>query len=160
MITHTGLKNHHCDICGKSFTRNRDMVAHKKKIHLNERNSENYKCPECRKVFANSSSLNIHFRTHEATITSLPPPPPPLPPSIPSHHHHTLIQSHSMPSVPSSATPIAAPTALGGTLGAPPSLSSSLGVSIGLTGHSSLSMLPPHHSQGLSVMHTQRLHPY
>lgn len=27
MVTHTGIKNHHCDVCGKSFYRNRDMVS-------------------------------------------------------------------------------------------------------------------------------------
>lgn len=65
IATHTGLKNHHCETCGKSFTRNRDMVAHMKKIHLNDRDSETIKCPECHKAFATSDSLNEHLRTHE-----------------------------------------------------------------------------------------------
>lgn len=75
MTTHTGIKNHHCDICGKSFTRNRDMVAHKKKIHLaNERAADEiYKCRECQKVFATASSLNTHYRMHANSTTTIPP---------------------------------------------------------------------------------------
>lgn len=56
-------------MCGKSFTRNRDMVSHKKKIHLmNERStSETHKCRECHKVFESAHSLNIHHRVHSGT---------------------------------------------------------------------------------------------
>ncbi|XP_055681295.1 zinc finger protein 195-like [Lutzomyia longipalpis] len=133
MITHTGIKNHHCDTCGKSFSRNRDMVAHKKKIHLNERSGENFKCPECHKVFPTALSLSTHFRTHgNASIVQAPPivaaPPPPPP-------------------------PIAAPTAIGGSLGPP-----ALGIGLPPAGLGMLS-----HTQGtLTMMHNmpQRIHHY
>lgn len=86
------------------------MVAHKKKIHLNERSCENFKCPECHKVFATSSSLSIHFKTHGTSVA-------PIQPSV--------LQPSMAPMAPT------APIALGGSLG-PPTLSSSLGVGIGL----------------------------
>lgn len=75
LATHTGIKNHHCEICGKSFTRNRDMVAHKKKLHLmNERAAnEVYKCRECHKVFATALSLNTHYRIHANAMPTMMP---------------------------------------------------------------------------------------
>lgn len=138
MVTHAGLRNHHCDVCGKSFSRNRDMVAHKKKIHLNELNSENFKCPECHKVFATSSSLSVHFRSHGSGLA------PPLvhqPPIVPTAIGGSL------------CTPTAAP---------PPSLSSiAMGMPPPPPPPGSLGMLGVGHAQGtLSLMHTQRLHPY
>lgn len=74
MVTHTGIKNHHCDICGKSFTRNRDMVAHKKKIHLlmDRSSNETHKCRECHKVFATAYSLSTHYRVHAAPMPQAP----------------------------------------------------------------------------------------
>ncbi|EAT39716.1 AAEL008493-PA [Aedes aegypti] len=80
MVSHSGIKNYHCDICAKSFSRNRDMVVHKKKVHLNDRTTENYKCNECHKIFATVDSLNVHMRTHNSMPpTTLMPPPPPQP---------------------------------------------------------------------------------
>lgn len=75
MATHTGIKNHHCDICGKSFTRNRDMVAHKKKLHLmHERAADEvYKCRECHKVFATALSLSTHYRVHTNSLSAMTP---------------------------------------------------------------------------------------
>lgn len=62
------------DICGKSFTRNRDMVAHKKKLHLmNDRAvHETFKCRECHKVFATALSLSTHYRIHTTASAMMP----------------------------------------------------------------------------------------
>lgn len=149
VLTHTGIKNHHCDVCGKSFSRNRDMVAHKKKIHLNDRHgiSENYKCPECHKVFATAANLNTHFRSHNNSGVM-----------APTHHPGPLLDHiHSSNGISSSLStqippaPIA-PTAISGTLGPP------IGIGLHPPPPSGLGML---HSQGsLTMMHPQRLHPY
>lgn len=88
------------------------MVSHKKKIHLNEM-SENFKCPECHKVFATASNLSTHFKTHGTPVTPIQP---------------AVLQPTMAP---------AALIAIGGSLG-PPTLSSSLGVGIGLNPASSL----------------------
>ncbi|CAD7080050.1 unnamed protein product [Hermetia illucens] len=139
MVTHTGIKNHVCDVCGKAFSRNRDMVAHKKKIHLNDRSSENFKCPECYKVFATSSNLSAHFRTHGGGLLMQP----------------TL----QPPTVPAPVAPTAIGGSLSGSLGP-----STLGVGIGLPpppppSATGLGMIS--HSQStLGMMHPQRIHPY
>lgn len=136
LATHTGIKNHHCDICGKSFTRNRDMVAHKKKLHLmNERAAnEVYKCRECHKVFATALSLNTHY-----------------------HRIHTNIMP-TMPATMMPTTPIApiatAHHSIGGSF-AHHSLGPPTGLMLGHTHHQgTISMM--HHTH----THTQRLHPY
>lgn len=137
LATHTGIKNHHCDVCGKSFTRNRDMVAHKKKLHLiNERAAnEVYKCRECHKVFATALSLNTHYRMHTNTMATMMPPTM-MPPTAPIAPIATSAHPHS----------------IGGSFG------------LGLQGPPTGLMLGHSHHQGtISMMHhthTQRLHPY
>lgn len=105
---HFCLSNGFVDICGKSFTRNRDMVLHKKRLHsMNERDAqEQYKCRECHKVFESALSLSTHYRIH-----ALPPPMLPVPAPIPqmvsssfgigmlthSHHQGPISMMHSHP---------------------------------------------------------------
>jgi uncharacterized C2H2 Zn-finger protein len=103
LSTHTGLKNFQCDICSKAFTRNRDMVLHKRKIHLNERTPvTTFKCTECRKVFPTGESLQLHTSKEHAHMVEQ----VELPAEIPEvnvdgihhgphhlhHHHQGLIQ--------------------------------------------------------------------
>lgn len=51
---------HFYQVCGKSFTRNRDMIGHKKKIHLSHNNNERNGSE------SEALSLNAHYRTHAA----------------------------------------------------------------------------------------------
>lgn len=82
------------------------MVMHKRKIHLNERiQVTNFKCTECRKVFPDGESLQLHVtKDHQQ--------PPEIPPNIehpihnlpgPHHlhpHHQALIQPPLLPPHP------------------------------------------------------------
>lgn len=131
MATHAGIKNHHCDICGKSFTRNRDMVAHRKKIHMtNEREAnETYKCRECHKVFATATSLNTHYRMHSNSSSA--------------------IGTSMIPTAP--IAPIATSAHIGGSFH---SIGGPTGLMLGHTHHQgTISMMHSH-------THAQRLHPY
>lgn len=68
-----------CDVCNKAFSRNRDMVLHKRKIHLNER-SPAVKCPECRKVFPTDDSLQLHLVKDHHQVPVAPEIPPDIAP--------------------------------------------------------------------------------
>lgn len=84
------------------------MVMHKRKIHLNERTPvPSYKCTECRKVFVDTPSLQLHMTKDHVQV----PVPPEVPPNIeqlpihniagPHHlhhpHHQALIQPPLLP---------------------------------------------------------------
>ncbi|XP_018578142.1 zinc finger protein OZF-like isoform X2 [Anoplophora glabripennis] len=90
---HKGLKPFRCDICGKGFTRNGNLLEHKRnhsgelpyicnycglsfnktrpyQYHLNihkatnSKNSSDLKCDTCAKIFGSHSSLRKHKLTH------------------------------------------------------------------------------------------------
>lgn len=98
-----------CDICNKAFTRNRDMVLHKRKIHLNER-SPAVKCPECRKVFPTDDSLQLHLVKDHNQVPVAPEIQPDIAPQQqqlqqpihhgPSHHLHPHHQPFIQPPPP------------------------------------------------------------
>lgn len=91
LSTHTGIKNYQCDVCNKAFTRNRDMVMHKRKIHLNERTPvASIKCIECRKVFPSDESLQLHMTKEHVPV------PLEIPPNVEQHPIHNLPGPHHL----------------------------------------------------------------
>ncbi|XP_075716907.1 uncharacterized protein LOC142759005 isoform X2 [Rhinoderma darwinii] len=55
-----GEKRYRCSECGKGFTRNSHLKAHRR-IHTGERP---YQCSECSKTFSENSHLTVHLRVH------------------------------------------------------------------------------------------------
>lgn len=91
------------------FFRNRDMVMHKRKIHLNERTPiTSFKCVECRKVFPTGESLQIHM-TKDHVVEQVIIPPEIIAPNIDPihnlpgphhlhpHHHQAILQPPLLP---------------------------------------------------------------
>lgn len=63
MTSHTGIKNHTCNICQSTYTTARGLRRHNKN-HLREtgvlRNDEMYKCDQCGKLFIEQSEMVKH----------------------------------------------------------------------------------------------------
>ncbi|XP_063775213.1 zinc finger protein 701-like [Pseudophryne corroboree] len=55
-----GEKRYRCSECGKGFTRNSHLKAHRR-IHTGERP---FRCTECNKTFSENSHLTVHLRVH------------------------------------------------------------------------------------------------
>ncbi|XP_059056461.1 zinc finger protein 420-like isoform X8 [Achroia grisella] len=55
MVRHTGERNFHCNVCGKSFPRNKALLSHLK-VH------EEYCCKWCATVFKQKPQLLAHLR--------------------------------------------------------------------------------------------------
>lgn len=59
--THTGVKNHQCEYCDKTFYKVTYLNVHVRTVHIGDKR---HRCTECGKVFSNSSNLICHFRIH------------------------------------------------------------------------------------------------
>lgn len=57
MVRHTGERNFHCNVCGKSFPRNRALTSHLK-------THEEFCCKWCAAVFKQRTQLIAHVRTN------------------------------------------------------------------------------------------------
>ena len=51
------IKNHHCDICGASFTANNKLTAHLK----SHAGLKEFQCGECTNVFSNKQNCREHI---------------------------------------------------------------------------------------------------
>ena len=56
-IIHEEIKNHKCETCGKEFSRGIGLKDHINSIHEGK---SVYKCELCKKTFQNHSNLNRH----------------------------------------------------------------------------------------------------
>ena len=54
-------KNYPCDICEKTFTRNRNLNEHKRVVH----EGKNIFCELCGKSQSTKNGLNKHMKIHE-----------------------------------------------------------------------------------------------
>ena len=56
--THLGVKDFHCELCGKMFTSKVNLRVHIETIHEKRKD---HKCPQCNKEFGQRSSLKTHI---------------------------------------------------------------------------------------------------
>ena len=61
LLTHTGVKPHHCTECGHDFAHKETLTEHIRAKHTGQKP---YKCTVCDKRFVTKSRLITHFRTH------------------------------------------------------------------------------------------------
>lgn len=59
---HSGVKDHHCNVCDRAFTQACHLREHLK-IHSNERK---YDCDKCSKAFRRPDTLRIHQKIHDS----------------------------------------------------------------------------------------------
>lgn len=65
IVQHTGEKPHHCDLCGRDFTRSEHKKRHMMAVHMNQ---QMYECEICCKRFNRSDHMVSHFRVHHVGI--------------------------------------------------------------------------------------------
>lgn len=65
LVQHTGEKAHHCELCGRDFTRAEHKKRHMMAVHMNK---QLYECEICCKRFSRSDHMVSHFRVHHAGI--------------------------------------------------------------------------------------------
>lgn len=65
IVQHTGEKPHHCELCGRDFTRAEHKKRHMMAIHMNQ---QMYECEICCKRFSRSDHMVAHFRIYHVGI--------------------------------------------------------------------------------------------
>lgn len=65
LLTHEGIKNLICQICGNSFYKQKDLTRHTNTVHLKVKN---HVCKYCDKGFSNSGNLIAHLRVHTGEL--------------------------------------------------------------------------------------------
>ncbi|KAK5646470.1 hypothetical protein RI129_004934 [Pyrocoelia pectoralis] len=60
--THTGIRTHACQVCGKSYMESGSLRQHFLSKHSDRKKP--YDCPECNQGFDLRSTLIRHIRTH------------------------------------------------------------------------------------------------
>ena len=67
LVTHSKVKAHKCDTCGKCFTRKGNLTRHIKSVHTKE---SQYECEVCEKVFTQRGTLLTHIKIVHDKIRS------------------------------------------------------------------------------------------
>lgn len=67
ILTSSGERPFHCDICTKSFT----QLAHLQKHHLVHTGEKPHQCDVCNKRFSSTSNLKTHSRLHASGPQSI-----------------------------------------------------------------------------------------
>src|SRR5207249_378768 len=64
LLTHSQVREHSCDTCGKRFNCKGHLKRHKENMHPNDRDVRNFACDQCGKRFRTMSQLKDHERSH------------------------------------------------------------------------------------------------
>ena len=62
IMVHSGIRNHPCSLCEKSFRTNSEVISHFRRIHVFENKSN--ECSICKKTFSEKHHLKSHMNIH------------------------------------------------------------------------------------------------